>query len=62
MTLAFAEVFRVLANATQVTGGAAGILIRLQENPANFQFAERGTFLWVARRDRDAGAAGDAGA
>lgn len=48
VTLAFAEVFRVLANAAQVTGGAAGILIRLQENPANFQFAERGTFLWVA--------------
>lgn len=48
VTLAFAEVFRVLANASQVTGGAAGILIRLQEDPANFQFAERGTFLWIA--------------
>lgn len=48
VTLAFAEVFRVLANAAEVTGGAAGILIRLQADPANFQFAERGTFLWVA--------------
>jgi branched-chain amino acid transport system permease protein len=48
VTLAFAEVFRVLANASEVTGGAAGILIRLQADPANFQFAERGTFLWVA--------------
>lgn len=48
VTLAFAEVFRVLANASQLTGGAAGILIRLREDPANFQFAERGTFLWVA--------------
>ncbi|NMJ41602.1 branched-chain amino acid ABC transporter permease [Roseomonas sp. JC162] len=48
VTLAFAEVFRVLANAAEMTGGAAGILIRLQANPANFQFAERGTFLWVA--------------
>jgi len=48
VTLAFAEVFRVLSNASEVTGGAAGILIRLQANPANFQFAERGTFLWVA--------------
>ena len=48
VTLAFAEVFRVLANAAQVTGGAAGILIRLRQDPANFQFAERGTFLWVA--------------
>jgi branched-chain amino acid transport system permease protein len=48
VTLAFAEVFRVLANAAEITGGAAGILIRLQANPLNFQFAERGTFLWVA--------------
>lgn len=48
VTLAFAEVFRVLANAAEVTGGAAGILIRLQADPMNFQFAERGTFLWVA--------------
>lgn len=48
VTLAFAEVFRVLANAAEITGGAAGILIRLQADPANFQFIERGTFLWVA--------------
>jgi len=48
VTLAFAEVFRVLANAAEVTGGAAGILIRLEADPRNFQFAERGTFLWVA--------------
>lgn len=48
VTLAFAEVFRVLANASEVTGGAAGILIRLKADPLNFQFAERGTFLWVA--------------
>lgn len=48
VTLAFAEVFRVLANASEVTGGAAGILIRLRADPLNFQFAERGTFLWVA--------------
>lgn len=48
VTLAFAEVFRVLANAAEVTGGAAGILIRLQADPTNFQFAQRGTFLWVA--------------
>jgi branched-chain amino acid transport system permease protein len=48
VTLAFAEVFRVMANASEVTGGAAGVLIRLRADPANFQFAERGTFLWVA--------------
>lgn len=48
VTLAFAEVFRVLANASEVTGGAAGMLVTLRADPANFQFAERGTFLWVA--------------
>lgn len=48
VTLAFAEVFRVLANASELTGGAAGILIRLQVDPVNFQFAGRWTFLWVA--------------
>ncbi|WP_137123785.1 branched-chain amino acid ABC transporter permease [Roseomonas sp. HF4] len=48
VTLAFAEVFRVLANAAEITGGAAGILIRLRADPLNFQFAERSTFLWVA--------------
>lgn len=48
VTLAFAEVFRVLANASATTGGAAGILIRLDVRPENFQFASRATFYWVA--------------
>jgi len=48
VTLAFAEVFRVLANAAEVTGGAAGILIRLDVRPGNFQFASRGDFYWIA--------------
>jgi branched-chain amino acid transport system permease protein len=48
VTLAFAEVFRVLANAADITGGAAGILIRLRAAPENFQFEDRGTFFWVA--------------
>lgn len=48
VTLAFAEVFRVVANAADITGGAAGILIRLDVRPANFQFADRATFYWVA--------------
>lgn len=48
VTLAFAEVFRVLANATQFTGGAAGILIPIDVRPANFQFAARETFYWIA--------------
>jgi branched-chain amino acid transport system permease protein len=48
VTLAFAEVFRVVANATDITGGAAGLLITLDVRPANFQFASRATFYWVA--------------
>jgi branched-chain amino acid transport system permease protein len=48
VTLAFAEVFRVVANASEITGGAAGILIRLDVRPENFQFADRQTFYWVA--------------
>jgi branched-chain amino acid transport system permease protein len=47
VTLAFAEVLRVLANAVAVTGGAAGMLIPLDQRWTNFQFAERGAFLWV---------------
>ncbi len=47
VTLAFAEVFRVVANAADITGGAAGILIRLDVRPENFQFASRGTFFWI---------------
>ncbi len=48
VTLAFAEVFRVVANAADFTGGAAGLLIKLDVRPANFQFASRATFYWVA--------------
>jgi branched-chain amino acid transport system permease protein len=48
VTLAFAEVFRILANAAEVTGGAAGMLIKLDMRPANFQFASRAVFFWVA--------------
>jgi branched-chain amino acid transport system permease protein len=48
VTLAFAEVFRVLANATELTGGAAGILIRLDVRAANFQFESRAVFYWIA--------------
>jgi branched-chain amino acid transport system permease protein len=47
VTLAFAEVLRVLANASDITGGAAGILIKLDVRPENFQFATRASFYWV---------------
>lgn len=48
VTLAFAEVFRILANATSFTGGAAGTLVKLDVRPENFQFASRGAFVWIA--------------
>lgn len=47
VTLAFAEVFRILANSWGVTGGAAGLLLRLQVAPGNFQFASRRSFAFV---------------
>ena len=48
VTLAFAEVFRIAANAAPVTEGAAGLLLRLDMRPANFQFASRAAFAYVA--------------
>ena len=47
ITLAFAEVFRIIANATPITGGAAGTLIKLQVSAANFQFASRAIYFWI---------------
>ena len=48
VTLAFAEVLRILANAAPFTGGAAGLLVRLDVRARNFQFASRATFFYVA--------------
>ena len=45
VTLAFAEVLRILANATEITGGAAGLLISLNLGADNLQFADRSSFL-----------------
>ncbi|KAA0576328.1 branched-chain amino acid ABC transporter permease [Azospirillum sp. Sh1] len=47
VTLAFAEVFRILANATPFTGGAAGLLIKLDVRAANLQFDDRAVFYWL---------------
>ena len=47
VTLAFAEVLRILANAAPLTGAAAGLLVRLDQRPENFQFASRITFFYV---------------
>jgi len=49
VTLAFAEVFRVLANsATKLTGGGAGILIPLEPGFESLQFTTKIGFLYFA--------------
>jgi branched-chain amino acid transport system permease protein len=48
ITLAFAEVMRILANAAPITGGAAGVLIKLEPSLRNFQFQSRLPYLWTA--------------
>jgi branched-chain amino acid transport system permease protein len=44
VTLAFAEVLRIVANAAGFTGGAAGLLIRLEPGFGNLQFEDRRYF------------------
>lgn len=48
VTLAFAEVLRILANALPITGGGAGLLLKLDLGLGNFQFSSRAVFLWIA--------------
>lgn len=47
VTLAFAEVFRILANAAAFTGGAAGVLIPLKLEAWQMQFADKRVFYWL---------------
>lgn len=47
VTLAFAEVFRILANAAPITGGAAGLLVKLDVGAASFQFQSRIVFFYL---------------
>jgi len=47
VTLAFAEVFRILANNLGFTGGGVGMMIKLSTGAENFQFAEKAGFLHV---------------
>mgnify|MGYP006277873809 CR=1 FL=1 len=48
VTLAFAEVFRILANSAEFTRGGLGILIKADARAANFQFAGPASFYYVA--------------
>jgi len=47
VTLAFAEVFRILANNVQFTGAGVGLMIRLEPGAARFQFADKAGYLYV---------------
>jgi len=48
VTLAFAEVMRIVANSWGLTGGAAGLLLELDVRAANLQFSSRAAFVWLA--------------
>ena len=47
VTLAFAEVFRILALSVPFTGGGVGLMVPLRESAANLQFGSRSGYLWV---------------
>ena len=48
VTLAFAEVLRIVASVTPITGAGVGTLIRLDLRPDAFQFQSRVPFYWIA--------------
>lgn len=47
VTLAFAEVLRILASVTPITGAGVGTLIKLDLRPEAFQFQSRVPFYWI---------------
>jgi branched-chain amino acid transport system permease protein len=47
VTLAFAEVFRILANNVDFTGAGVGIMVKLEPGVANLQFATKAGYLWL---------------
>jgi branched-chain amino acid transport system permease protein len=47
ITLAFAEVMRILANSVEITGGGMGMLIPAKPSVDNFQFSERVGFYYL---------------
>jgi branched-chain amino acid transport system permease protein len=47
VTLAFAEVLRILANALSFTGGAAGVLVPLRVGIDNMQFQDKRVLYWL---------------
>src|SRR4029453_17859903 len=47
VTLAFAEVLRIIASVAPITGAGVGTLVRLDLRPEVFQFQSRAAFYWV---------------
>jgi branched-chain amino acid transport system permease protein len=47
VTLAFAEVFRILADSVEFTGAGVGLQLPLRQSAANFQFADKAGFYFV---------------
>jgi branched-chain amino acid transport system permease protein len=47
VTLAFAEVLRIIASVAPITGAGVGILIKLDVGAGALQFASRAGFYWV---------------
>jgi branched-chain amino acid transport system permease protein len=48
VTLAFAEVLRIVASVAPITGAGVGTLIKLDLRPEAFQFQSRAPFYWIA--------------
>jgi branched-chain amino acid transport system permease protein len=48
VTLAFAEVLRIVASVAPITGAGVGTLIKLDLRPEAFQFQSRVPFYWIA--------------
>ena len=47
ITLAFAEVLRIVANSVAITGGGLGMLIPMKAGAGNLQFAQRSGFYFL---------------
>jgi len=47
VTLAFAEVFRIVATSVPFTGAGVGLMLPLRESAAHMQFGSRAGFVWL---------------
>ena len=52
VTLAFAEVLRIIASVAPITGAGVGTLIKLDLGAQAFQFQSRAAFYWVVLTSR----------